>query len=141
LAGRTAEAMRGAIRDGILPGGGVALLACRPILLKKKQAAEDGDERMAYHILLKGIEAPIRTLIENAGFKPDEEIARIGLAGPGHGFDVIRNEVVDMVKAGIYDSAAVIKNGTFSAIHGAALALTVDVLVHRKDPPAAYLKP
>jgi chaperonin GroEL len=140
LAVRTAEAMRGAILEGVLPGGGVALLACKPVLQKKKLAAEDMDERMAYHILLTAIETPIRTLIENAGFKPDEELARIALAGPGFGFDVIKNRVVDVVKAGIYDSASVIKNAMFTAFHSAALALTVDVLVHRKDPPTAYSK-
>jgi len=46
--------------------------------------------------------------------------------------------VVNMSLAGIYDSASVVKAATFNAVHGAALALTVDVLIHRKDPPEAY---
>jgi chaperonin GroEL len=132
---RTAEAMRGAIRDGVVPGGGAALLACQPALQRKKQAAEDQDERAAYHILLHAVEAPIRALLENPGFKPGKALAQIA---PGFGFDVIRGQAVDMAQAGIYDAASVVKAAMFSAIHGAALALTVDILVHRKNPPAVY---
>jgi chaperonin GroEL len=140
LAERTAEAMRGAIRDGVLPGGGVALLACQAALQKKKQTAESIDERMAYHILTTALETPMRALLENSGFKPDEILSRIAQTGPGYGFDVIKGEIVGLTQAGIYDAASVIKAATFSAIHGAALALTVDVLIHRKDPPLAYHK-
>ncbi len=138
LAERTAEAMRGALRDGVLPGGGVALLACKPILQQKKQVAANLDERMAYHILLKAIEAPIRTLLENAGQNANEVLAQISLAGPGCGFDVFQRQIVDMEKTGIYDSASVVEHAMSSAIQGAALALTVDVLVHRKNPPSAH---
>ena len=138
LAERTAEAMRGAIRDGVLPGAGVAFLECRKFLQNKKHAAQDSDERMAYNIVLKALETPTRVLIENAGFKPNEELARITLNGPGSGFDAVKGKVVNMSLAGIYDSASVVKAATFNAVHGAALALTVDVLIHRKDPPEAY---
>ena len=135
LAERTAEAMRGAIRGGVVPGGGAALLACRPMLQRKKRAAEDVDERMAYHILLAAVEAPVRALLENAGFKPDNVLAQMDAR---LGFDVLRRQVVDMAQAGLYDAASVVKAALFSAIHGAALALTVDVLVHQSKPPAVY---
>ena len=135
LAERTAEAMRGAIRGGVVPGGGAALLACRPMLRRKKGAAEDVDERMAYHILLAAVEAPARALLGNAGFKPDSVLAQMDAR---LGFDVLRRQVVDMAQAGLYDAASVVKAALFSAIHGAALALTVDVLVHQSKPPAAY---
>lgn len=140
LAERTAEAMRGAIRNGVLPGGGVAFLDCKQLLQKKKRAAQDLDERMAYHILLTAIEIPIRTLLENAGLRSDEELARIALAGSGSGFDVVKGKVVNMMAAGIYDSASVLKEAMFSALHGAALALTVDVLIHSKNPPSRFFK-
>jgi len=135
LAERSAEAMRGAIRSGVVPGGGAALLACRPILQSKKRAAEDVAERMAYHILLAAVEAPIRALLENAGFKPDDVLAR---TNGRLGFDVLQRQVVDMTQAGLYDAASVVKAALFSAIRGAALALTVDVLVHQSKPPAVY---
>lgn len=141
LAERTSEAMRGAIREGVLPGGGIALLACQSALQKKKRAAKDPDEHAAYTILLKAIETPIRTLIDNAGFDPEKVLSQIALAGPGFGFDVTQGRLVDMAQSGLYDAASVVKAATFSAIHGAALALTIDVLIHRKNPPQNYSTP
>ena len=137
IAERTAEAMRGALREGVLPGGGVALIACRDLLARKLNQAQDLDERAAYDILLHASEAPLRALLLNAGHDPSEVLASVYRAGPGYGFDVLRCQVVDMSQAGIFDAASVVKAAVFSAIHGAALALTVDVMVHLKNPPDA----
>jgi len=141
LAERTAEAMRGALREGVLPGGGIALLACQPALQKKRRSAKDPDEHAAYTILLNAVETPIRTLIDNAGFKPDKVLGEINSAGPGFGFDARQGHLVEMAQSGICDAASVVKAATFSAIHGAALALTIDVLIHLKNPPSSYHAP
>ncbi|MEW5870301.1 MAG: TCP-1/cpn60 chaperonin family protein [Chloroflexota bacterium] len=133
-ASRTADALRGALRHGLLPGGGVALLDCRPALQARLHAAGDADERAAYHILLQAVEAPFRTLLHNAGFNPSEIFAQLPQSEPGYGFDVTRQRTVNMSQAGILDSAAVIRAATWGAIHSAALALTVDVLVHKANP-------
>ena len=138
LAERTAEAMRGAMRSGVLPGGGVALLACKPLLLAKYHQAEDPDERAAYRILARAVEAPIWALLENAGQEPVRIQAQIAAAGRGYGYDILQRKIVNMAEAGIVDSATVIGEALYRAIHGAALALTVDVLVHRSNPPAVY---
>jgi chaperonin GroEL len=138
LAVRTAEAMRGAMREGVLPGGGVSLIACKPLLEQKMHEAQESDERAAYGILLCAFETPLRTLLVNAGYEPGEVLGSIYQAGPGYGFDVLRRQVVDMSQVGIFDAASVVKSTVIGAIHGAALALTVDVLVHRKNPPEAY---
>lgn len=137
IAKRTAEAMRGALREGVLPGGGAALTACRSLLKQRVHQAQDPDERAAYDILLHACEAPLRTLLLNAGHDPHEVLASVYQAGAGYGFDVLRRQVVDMSQAGIFDAASVVKAAVFSAVHGAALALTVDVMVHRKNPPDA----
>jgi chaperonin GroEL len=137
IAERTAGAMRGALREGVLPGGGAALIACRNLLQRKLREAQDADEQAAYRILLHACEAPMRTLLLNAGHDPNEVLASVYHAGAGHGFDVLRHKLVDMSQAGIFDAASVVKAAVFSAIHGAALALTVDVVVHRKNPPDA----
>jgi chaperonin GroEL len=134
LAKRTAATMRGAIREGVLPGGGVALLACRPVLEQMRDKSNDPDARAAYRILIQAMQAPIRAIISNAGYDASEVMAEIKLAGPGHGFDVTREQVVDMAAAGIYDATSVLKLAVFSAIASAGLALTVDVLIHRKQP-------
>jgi chaperonin GroEL len=138
LAERTAEAKRGAMHNGVLPGGGVALLACKALLLDQCHQAEDLDQIAAYRILVKAVESPIRALLENAGEEPFEILSQIAAAGPGCGYDVVRRKIVNMAEAGIVDSAAVIREAVCRAIDGAALALTVDVLVHRSHPPAVY---
>ncbi len=138
LAERTAEAMRGAMRGGVLPGGGISLLACRPMLLEKYRQAVDLDERAAYRILAHAVEAPMRALLENAGLEPAEALSRIEADGRGCGYDLVRHEIVDMAGAGIVDSATVVSEAVSRAVRGAALALTVDVLVHHSRPPVVY---
>jgi chaperonin GroEL len=134
---RTADAIRGAIIDGVLPGAGVALLACRPVLQQKLAQAADSDERAAYHILIEALAEPCRAIAANAGYEPSEVMAKIVQAGPGYyGFDVLNGCVVDVVETGILDSATAQKIAVQSAIASAALALTTDVLVHHKKPQA-----
>jgi chaperonin GroEL len=140
LAERTAQALRGAVLDGILPGGGAALLACRPLLQERLDQSANADERAAYHILLRAVEEPARTLATNAGFDAGEIMARIQRAGPGYSFDLNSRQVVDMAQAGIFDVATAQKEAVRAAIATAALALTIDVLVHHKK-PAQSLEP
>jgi chaperonin GroEL len=137
LAERTAEAMRGAVREGVVPGGGVALLACRSTLRQLLNRSSDPDGHAAYRILLKAVEAPIRTLLVNAGYEPGAIIAQIDRAGPGYGFDAKTGRVVEMAQAGIFDAAAVLKAVVHTAVSSAALALTTDVLVHSRNPAGA----
>jgi chaperonin GroEL len=125
-------AVRGALLKGVLPGGGAALLACKPALDEMAQQAETLEERVAYQVLSRSLEEPARALLANAGYEPSVYIARIAEAGPGMGFDARKGEIVDMVQAGIFDSAGVLIEAVHGAISSAALALTVDVLAHRK---------
>jgi chaperonin GroEL len=134
LAERTAEALRGAMQAGVLPGGGIALLQCRPALQAVWQQASDPDEQVAYRILLDALAQPFYTLLTNAGHEPGRLLWQIEQAGPGWGFDVRRQEFVQMAQAGICDSTSVTKAAVFHAIHSAALALTIDVLIHKKNP-------
>jgi chaperonin GroEL len=131
---RASDALRGAITDGVVPGGGVSLLACRPSLQERLDQSTDPDERAAYRILIKALEEPIRTILINAGYDASEVMAEMKRADAGYGFDVRSGQIVDMAKAGIFDAASVQKAAVHSAIASAALALTIDVLVHRKTP-------
>ncbi|MBN1219278.1 MAG: chaperonin GroEL [Anaerolineae bacterium] len=137
LAKRTASAMRGAVREGVLPGGGVALLNCRPTIRQHLEQSANADERAAYGILLKALEAPFRTVVSNAGYDDRDLLAELRLVGPGYGFDVNAKKIVDVVEAGILDVATVQRAAVHSAISSAALALTVDVMVHHKRPQQA----
>jgi chaperonin GroEL len=138
LAERTAEALRGAMLEGVVPGGGAALLACRPALHRKLAASDDLDERAAYSILLHALEEPTRVLVANAGCDPSKVFADLAKAGPGYGFEVHTEQVLDMVQAGVLDAASVTRTAFTTAVTTAALALTTDVLVNHKKPVTSY---
>ena len=136
---RTIAAMRTAMLEGVVPGGGLALLECIPALNEKMHSCTDIDERAAYYILTNALRAPFEAIVGNAGYKPDYVRAQMDAAGNGHGFDVKTGKVVRLDETGILDPASLVKTVAFSAISSAALALTVDVLVHHRKPEKAAL--
>lgn len=138
LAERTALAIRGAINSGVVPGGGVVLLNCRKILGELMVASDDEIERTACRMLITTLEAPTRAMLTNAGLNSSEIMSEINMAGTGYGFDILGNKLANMNACGLYDASSVIRKALSSAIHSAALALTVDVIVHRKFPPDSY---
>lgn len=142
LAKRTATAMRAAMREGVLPGGGVAMLACRADLRERVADCNDPDERAAYRILIEAMEEPFRAIVSNAGYRSSDMLAEVRIAGAkdgrsSMGLNVLSGEVVDVVEAGILDATAVQKAVAYVALSTAALALTVDVLVHPSEPERA----
>lgn len=130
LADRTAESLRAALIEGALPGGGSALLACRPALRACGANAASPDERAAYRILTAALEAPTRTIIANAGADLAHAMAGIENAPRGYGYDVETGQVCDMARAGVLDVATVTRLALSSAVSAAAMALTTDALVH-----------
>lgn len=136
---RTATTLRLAMREGVLPGGGTALLACLPVLREKLEQSSDPDERAAYGILIKATQEPFRTIVSNAGYDDSDVMAEVRLTGSGQGFDVVSANVVDVQQAGIHDATAVLKAAVYGALSTAALALTVDVLVLHGEPEQAPL--
>ena len=135
LAKRTVRTLRGAAREGILPGGGTALLACRPALDELLADRDSLDARAAHRILTRALETPFRTLISNSGNSEGKILGEMEQAGCEVGFDILSGRICEMIPNGIVDVAAVQKQAVISAIRGAALALTIDILVHRKNPP------
>jgi len=113
----------------------VALLSSRAILRKAIEGETDPDKIAAYRILIKAVEAPFRRIVENAGFDLDEIFPQVNQAGTGFGYDVVNRQVVNMTEAGIFDAASVVKFGVQAALSGAGLALSTDVIIHRKNPP------
>jgi chaperonin GroEL len=129
VAERTIVALRETLSGGILPGAGGAFLACQAAVAATPLAG--ADEAVALQVLVKALEAPIRTIAENAGLEPSHAVARSRAAGPGWGPDVRTGEIVELIPAGIVDPAAVVEAALRGAVSGAAMALTTDVLVHR----------
>ncbi|MCE2472155.1 MAG: hypothetical protein J4G18_09680 [Anaerolineae bacterium] len=133
----TAKSLRRALSDGILPGGGIALYACRSALEDSADCESDSTRRAAMRILLKALEEPLRTICHNAGFDA-AKVAELNGAGSGAGVDSRTGEITDMLEAGLIDVASVQKAALRSAVSGAALALTIDVLLHHAEPQASY---
>jgi chaperonin GroEL len=134
-AARTADALRGVAREGVLPGGGAAYLACRDVLAENPaMTSPDPDERAACRALYAALAAPARTICVNAGYDPSEVAAQLEGKDAQCGFDVLSGRVVDMCEAGILDSAGVLKAALRGAIATAALALTIDAVVHHRNP-------
>ncbi|MDE2777265.1 MAG: hypothetical protein OXI77_15150 [Chloroflexota bacterium] len=131
---RTVRALRRATQLGVIPGGGIALLHCRDDLLKEAEAQPEMESRAARLIMAAAVEAPIRQLLTNAGYDPGEVLAQIALDGGAAGFDVMRDEIVDVAAAGILDVAQVQVEALQRAVSSAALALTIDVLVLHREP-------
>ena len=134
LAERTIRALRNAIAGGVIAGGGVALWRCRDWLLAEADEAECLEERAARLILADAVEAPIRQLLQNAGYDPSDILAQLAHEGSGKGFDVMKGAVVDVEEAGIVDVAQVPVEALQRAVSSAALALTIDVLVLHSEP-------
>ena len=135
LAKRTVSTLRGALREGILPGGGIALLACRPALKELLTDRDSLDARAAHRILTAALEAPFRTLMKNSGHNEGRILGEVERAGRGFGFDLLSGKICEMIPNGIVDVATVQKQAVISAVRAAALALTIDVLIHRENPP------
>ncbi len=135
---RTIAALRSALLEGSLPGGGTALLRCVKRLRARYEDSGDLHARAAWQILMKAAEAPCRALLANAGHEaPGIVVAEIQSGANGAGYDLRRGRVVDMREEGLIDSAAALMAAVRNGIGGAALALTVDTIVHRVNPPLA----
>jgi chaperonin GroEL len=141
LARRTAGLLRAALTEGVVPGGGSTFLACRSRLQHVRDTSTDPDEQAAYSILIRALEEPFRTIVTNAGYDVAPVLAEVNRADEGFGFDVRREAVVDMAQAGIVDIAAAQKAVIRGVITAAALALTVDTLVHKRNPAATPGRP
>jgi chaperonin GroEL len=120
------EATKAAVEEGILPGGGVALInAARALDTLKLQ----GDEAIGVRILRKALDAPTTQLAENAGFEGSIVVERVRDSEPGIGFDVVAEEYRDMVTAGIVDPTKVTRSALQHAASIAGMMLTMDAVV------------
>lgn len=135
---RAITALRAALLGGTLPGGGTALLRCIEGLAERCNNSLDLHEKASWQILIKAAEAPCRALLVNAGHEaPGVVLDHIRSGVNGAGYDLRAASIVDMKEEGVMDSAAALMGAVRNGIGGAALALTVDTIVHRVNPPLA----
>lgn len=121
------HATRAAMEEGIVPGGGVALLRCIPALEKLKL---EGDEQIGVNIVKKALEEPIRQIVANAGLEPSVIVDKVKSSdSPNYGFDAQKEEYVDMLKSGIIDPTKVTRSALQNAASVAGLMLTTEVMI------------
>ena len=124
------HATRAAVEEGILPGGGVALL--RAISAVSEVKAK-GDEKIGVQIICKALEAPIRQIVANCGIDGSVVADEVRSMATNTGYDANAAKYVDMYKAGVIDPAKVVKSALRNAASIAGLMLTTQVLVTRSD--------
>ncbi len=121
------QATKAAVEEGIVPGGGVALLQAAKVL--ENVSASDTDEVTGVHIVKRALETPAWQIAENAGQKGDVVVAEISKAKSGYGFDAAKLVWTDMVKAGIIDPKKVTRIALQSAASSAMMFLTTKAAV------------
>ena len=134
------SATRAGIEEGIVPGGGIALIQAIPVLEKANTAGLTDHEKVGFKIVERALEEPIRQIAENAGV--DSGIIAHQAKGEksGIGYDAAKDQWVDMVKAGIIDPAKVTRSALQNAASIASLLLTTECAVtdipEKKEAPA-----
>jgi chaperonin GroEL len=129
------HATRAAVAEGIVPGGGTALLRCIAAAEAVAQKLK-GDERFGAEIVVRALEKPVRTIAENSGIDGAvvaDEVRLRGEKSPNVGFDANTGEYVDMYKAGIVDPTKVTRSALVNAASIAGLMLTTEVMVTKID--------
>ena len=116
---------KAAVAEGIVPGGGLALLRCTDAV-QREEAKCEGDERTGVQILKRALEIPTRQIAENSAVDGGVVVARM-LSGQGnHGFDAARKEYVDLVEAGIIDPTKVVRIALENAVSVASVLLLTE---------------
>src|SRR5690349_2801343 len=126
------HATRAAVEEGILPGGGVALLRCTDVLETLRDKVK-GDERIGVDIVLSALTWPIKTIVNNGGRDGSVVADEISQKSGNTGYDANSGEYVDMYKAGIIDPVKVVRTALSNAASIASLLLTTEALVTTFD--------
>ena len=129
------SSVRAAIEEGVVAGGGVALIRARPAVQAVVESLE-GDEQTGAKLVWESLTAPARNIAENAGLEGSVMVRAIENETGTNGLNAATGEIVDLMKAGIIDPAKVTRAGLQNASSIAALVLTTEALVADKPEPA-----
>src|SRR4051812_24245856 len=123
------QAARAALEEGVVPGGGVALLNAADAVKDAVLGGLEGDERTGAQIIIKSLEEPLRQLATNAGLEGSVVVQQVRSAKPGEGLNVDTGDVTDLVKAGITDPTMVTRSALQNAASIAKNILTTEAIV------------
>lgn len=130
------HATRAAVAEGIVPGGGVALL--RAIKSLESIKLEHQEQRVGVDIIRRALEAPIRQILINAGIDASVIVSKVmDSKEENFGFDAQKNEYVDMMKAGIIDPVKVVRSALQNAASVSGLLITTEAMIVEKEEPKA----
>ncbi|MGA1598858.1 MAG: chaperonin GroEL [bacterium] len=124
------HATRAAVEEGIVPGGGVALIRCLDAIQKAVDSLEDADQKVGARIILKAIEAPLRQIVTNAGLEGALIIDKVKNSDTNEGFNAASENYVNMIDAGIIDPTKVVRTALENAASVAGLVLTTEAGIH-----------
>jgi chaperonin GroEL len=125
------HATKAAVEEGIVPGGGVALLRAATILEKLEKKEKNPDIAIGIRIVKRAVEEPVRQIANNAGYEGSVIVNQVKeLDDPNHGFDARNEKFVDMIKAGIIDPTKVVRSALQNASSIAGLMLTTEAVVN-----------
>ncbi|RBP99950.1 chaperonin GroEL [Bifidobacterium xylocopae] len=130
---------KAAIEEGLLPGGGVALIQASAKV--ESTVKLEGDEATGAAIVFRAIEAPIKQIAQNSGLSGDVVIDKVRSLPVGQGFNAATNEYVDMLDAGVADPVKVTRSALQNAASIAGLFLTTEAVVANKPEPPAPAAP
>ena len=129
------HATRAAVEEGIVPGGGVALLRAQPALDKVRGTA---DEKIGVDIVRRALEEPLRMIAQNAGVEASIVLAKVKELKGNHGYNAATDVYEDLVKAGVIDPTKVTRTALQNAASISGLLLTTEcVVVERKEEKSA----
>lgn len=125
------NATRAAKEEGIVPGGGVALVRVMQTLNEKLESTkfESDDEKIGFKIMLDSLHIPLKQIADNAGLKGEVVVEEVKKRPTTEGYDAMNNQYVDMFKAGIVDPAKVTRSALENAVSVAAMLLTTEAAV------------
>jgi len=131
------SATRAAVEEGIVPGGGTALVHVASVL--DKDLGRTGDEATGVAIVRKALDEPLRWIAQNAGHDGYVVVSKVRELEAGHGLNAATGEYTDLVKAGVVDPVKVTRNAVANAASIAGLLLTTESLVVEKpEEPEAH---
>ncbi|HLR36220.1 MAG TPA: chaperonin GroEL [Tissierellales bacterium] len=135
-------ATRAAVEEGIVPGGGTVLVNCITAVEKLIDEVE-GDEKTGVNIILRALEEPVRQIASNAGLEGSIIVEHVKGLEEGKGFDALREDYVDMIKAGIVDPTKVTRSALQNAASVSAMVLTTEagVIDIEEEEPMAGMDP
>ena len=126
------NATKAAVQEGIVSGGGVALVSIIPQVHKYVETLE-GDEKTGAQIIERALEEPIRQIAENAGLEGSVVVAEVKRAKEGYGFNAATEQYEDMIASGIVDPAKVTRSALQNAASASAMLLTTESGIYDID--------